>query len=77
MFLDYRDLKEKYDKVASIEMIEAVGEKYLDKYFNTIKKSLISILGGGDTLSAINKSKNKLTYMITLSLHFVKIPLAR
>ena len=40
MFLDYRDLKEKYDKVASIEMIEAVGEKYLDKYFNTIKKSL-------------------------------------
>ena len=40
MFLDYRDLKEKYDKVASIEMIEAVGEKYLDTYFNTIKKSL-------------------------------------
>ena len=40
MFLDYRDLKEKYDKVASIEMIEAVGEKYLDKYFSTIKKSL-------------------------------------
>ena len=27
-FLDYRDLKEKYDKIASIEMIEAVGEKY-------------------------------------------------
>jgi cyclopropane-fatty-acyl-phospholipid synthase len=40
MFLDYRDLKEKYDKIASIEMIEAVGEKYLDKYFNTIKNSL-------------------------------------
>ena len=40
MFLDYRDLKDKYDKVASIEMIEAVGEKYLDKYFNTIKNSL-------------------------------------
>ena len=39
-FLDYRDLKEKYDKIASIEMIEAVGEKYLDKYFETIKKSL-------------------------------------
>ena len=37
---DYRDLKEKYDKIASIEMIEAVGEKYLDKYFETIKKSL-------------------------------------
>jgi len=40
MFLDYRDLKKKYDNVASIEMIEAVGEKYLDKYFNTIKNSL-------------------------------------
>ena len=40
MFLDYRDLKEKYDRIASIEMIEAVGEKYLDKYFETIKKSL-------------------------------------
>jgi cyclopropane-fatty-acyl-phospholipid synthase len=40
MFLDYRDLKEKYDNIASIEMIEAVGEKYLDKYFHTIKNSL-------------------------------------
>ena len=40
MFLDYRDLRSKYDKIASIEMIEAVGEKYLDKYFETIKKSL-------------------------------------
>ena len=40
MFLDYRDLKEKYDKIASIEMIEAVGEKYLNKYFETIKRSL-------------------------------------
>ena len=40
MFLDYRDLKDKYDKVASIEMIEAVGENYLDKYFGKIKGSL-------------------------------------
>ena len=39
-FLDYRDLKDNYDKVASIEMIEAVGENYLDKYFGTIKQSL-------------------------------------
>ncbi len=29
---------------------------------NTIEKSLISILGGGDTLAAINKSKNKLSF---------------
>ena len=39
-FLDYRDLKDKYDAIASIEMIEAVGEKYLNKYFSTIKKNL-------------------------------------
>ena len=29
---------------------------------NTADKSLISILGGGDTLAAINKSKNKLSF---------------
>ena len=40
IFLDYRDLKNKYDKIASIEMIEAVGDKYLNQYFNTIKNSL-------------------------------------
>ena len=37
---DYRDLKNKYDHVASIEMIEAVGQNYLDSYFNTIKHNL-------------------------------------
>ncbi len=40
LFLDYRDLKDKYDKIASIEMIEAVGEKYLNEYFKKIKESL-------------------------------------
>ena len=39
-FLDYRDIKGKYDSIASIEMIEAVGEKYLSKYFSTIKENL-------------------------------------
>ena len=29
---------------------------------NTIERSLISILGGGDTIAAINKSKNKLSF---------------
>jgi|TARA_B110000438_G_scaffold52345_1_gene52582 cyclopropane-fatty-acyl-phospholipid synthase len=37
---DYRDLKNKYDHIVSIEMIEAVGQNYLDSYFNTIKKNL-------------------------------------
>ena len=29
---------------------------------NTIEKSLVSILGGGDTVAAINKSRNKLSF---------------
>ena len=29
---------------------------------NTLEKSLISVLGGGDTLAAVNKSSNKLTF---------------
>jgi len=39
---DYRDLKSKYDHIASIEMIEAVGQNYLDSYFSTIKNNLTS-----------------------------------
>jgi len=39
---DYRDLKSKYDHIASIEMIEAVGQNYLNSYFSTIKKNLTS-----------------------------------
>ena len=49
--LDYRDVKKKYDIIVSIEMIEAVGEKYLDKYFYTIKENLIS--GGRGAIQAI------------------------
>ena len=37
---DYRDLKGKYDRVVSIEMIEAVGEKYWKNYFSKIKEVL-------------------------------------
>jgi len=39
---DYRDLKSKYDHILSIEMIESVGQNYLDSYFNTIKNNLTS-----------------------------------
>ena len=34
---DYRDLKGKFDKIISIEMFEAVGEKYWDTYFKKIR----------------------------------------
>ena len=37
---DYRDLKNKYNSIASIEMIEAVGQNYLESYFKTIKDNL-------------------------------------
>ncbi len=37
----------------------AIAKKISD---NTAKKSLISILGGGDTISAVNKSKDKFTF---------------
>ena len=37
---DYRDLKGKYNSIASIEMIEAVEQNYLDSYFKTIKGNL-------------------------------------
>ena len=48
---DYRELVGTYDKLVSIEMIEAVGEKYLDKYFNTIKENLAP--GGRGAIQAI------------------------
>jgi len=37
---DYRDLSEKYDHIASIEMFEAVGEKYWPAYFTKIREAL-------------------------------------
>jgi len=38
--MDYRDVKKKYDSIASIEMIEAVGQNYLKNYFRSIKENL-------------------------------------
>ncbi len=49
--LDYRDVKSKYDIIVSIEMIEAVGEKYLNKYFDIIKQNLAP--GGRGAIQAI------------------------
>ncbi len=37
---DYRDEQGVYDGIASIEMFEAVGEKYWPVYFETVKKCL-------------------------------------
>ncbi len=48
---DYRDLTGKFDKVVSIEMIEAVGEQQLDTYFRQCAKMLKP--GGRLVLQAI------------------------
>jgi len=51
MMMDYRDVKKKYDIIVSIEMIEAVGERYLNEYFNVIKNNLSS--GGRGAIQSI------------------------
>ncbi len=48
---DYRDLQGKYNSIASIEMIEAVGQNYLESYFKTIKDNLSN--GGKAAIQAI------------------------
>lgn len=37
---DYRNVEGTYDNIVSIEMIEAVGERYWPTYFSTLKKHL-------------------------------------
>lgn len=37
---DYRDVRTKYDSIVSIEMFEAVGREYWNKYFSTLRRSL-------------------------------------
>ena len=53
---DYRDLKGKYNSIASIEMIEAVGQNYLEGYFKTIKNNLSH--GGKAAIQAITIDDN-------------------
>ena len=38
---DYRDERDRYDRIASIEMIEAVGEEYWPKYFSQVRDRLL------------------------------------
>jgi cyclopropane-fatty-acyl-phospholipid synthase len=53
---DYRDVTSKYDRIVSIEMFEAVGEKYWPIYFNQIKNSLVK--GGRAMIQAITIDDN-------------------
>jgi len=48
---DYRDVKGKFDHIVSIEMLEAVGEKYWSTYFNKLGELLES--GGTAVIQSI------------------------
>jgi cyclopropane-fatty-acyl-phospholipid synthase len=51
LFLDYRDVAARYDRIVSIEMVEAVGERYWPVYFNRLRQCLTE--GGAAVLQAI------------------------
>ena len=53
---DYRDVNDKYNSIASIEMIEAVGQNYLQSYFKTIKENLAN--SGTAAIQAITIDDN-------------------
>lgn len=54
---DYRDVKEKFDRVVSIEMIEAVGEQYWPAYFGKIYDCLKP--GGRAVLQVISIAEER------------------
>ncbi len=51
LFQDYRDSDGQYDRVVSIEMIEAVGERHWPTYFETLARRLVP--GGSAIVQAI------------------------
>lgn len=56
-FCDYRDLTEKYDRIVSIEMFEAVGESYWPTYFDQVHACLKP--GGKAGLQIITIAKER------------------
>jgi cyclopropane-fatty-acyl-phospholipid synthase len=55
--MDYRDVSGVFDRIVSIEMIEAVGKEYLPKYFETIRNRLRP--GGLCVLQAITIAEDR------------------
>src|ERR1700689_5196009 len=53
---DYRDERDRYDRIASIEMIEAVGEEFWPKYFSQLRDRLLP--GGLAGIQAITIQDN-------------------
>jgi cyclopropane-fatty-acyl-phospholipid synthase len=55
--LDYRDIEGRYDRIASIEMVEAVGQRYWAAYFAKLRASLCN--GGIAVLQAITIDESR------------------
>jgi cyclopropane-fatty-acyl-phospholipid synthase len=55
---DYRDVDGEYDAICSVEMIEAVGERYWDTYFATLERLLAP--GGKVVLQAITMPHDRM-----------------
>jgi cyclopropane-fatty-acyl-phospholipid synthase len=53
---DYRDERDQYDRIASIEMIEAVGEEFWPRYFSQLRDRLLP--GGLAGIQAITIKDN-------------------
>jgi cyclopropane-fatty-acyl-phospholipid synthase len=54
---DYRDIKGRFDRIVSIEMVEAVGREFMPKYFETIRERLKP--GGLCVLQAITIAEDR------------------
>jgi cyclopropane-fatty-acyl-phospholipid synthase len=54
---DYRDIKGRFDRIVSIEMVEAVGREFMPKYFDTIRERLKP--GGLCVLQAITIAEDR------------------
>lgn len=55
--MNYRDVGGRFDRIVSIEMIEAVGKDYLPRYFETIRDRLRP--GGLCVLQAITIAEDR------------------
>jgi cyclopropane-fatty-acyl-phospholipid synthase len=54
---DYRDIEGRFDRIVSIEMIEAVGREFIPQYFQTIREKLKP--GGLCVLQAITIAEDR------------------
>ncbi|MGY8994746.1 MAG: class I SAM-dependent methyltransferase [Rhodospirillales bacterium] len=57
---DYRDLDGTYDRIVSIEMLEAVGERYWATYFDVVAHRLVS--GGAAILQVITVADERFDF---------------